>query len=75
MRTQTNGDEIVFICGRRQREESERIMSEVEYEETDSATVVLPTVREGGPANLPGKTSLFNLSEGTEIVRKWLSGD
>jgi SNF2 family DNA or RNA helicase len=75
MRTQTSGDEVVFVCGHRQREESERIMSEVEYEETDSATVVLPTVREEGPANLPGRISLFNLSKGTEIVRKWLSGD
>ena len=68
---QANSGEIVFVCGYREKEGSERVVAESRYEETDEATVVLPAV-DDGPGDLPEGTSLPSVSEAKETVRDWL---
>ena len=68
---QASSDEIVFVCGYREKERSERVVAEPTYEGTEEANVVLPAV-DDGPADLPEGTSLPSVSEAKETVRDWL---
>ena len=71
--SQASSGDIVFVCGYREKEESERVVAESTYEATDEATVVLPAVDDDGPADLPEGTSLPSVSEAKKTVRDWLA--
>jgi hypothetical protein len=75
MTTQASGGDVVFVCGSRQSDGSDRIVTESAYEATDSADVVLPAVPDDRRGDLPEGTSLSNLSKAKGTVGNWLAGE
>jgi hypothetical protein len=75
MTTRTQANNVVFVCGHHQSEDSERVVIRTRYEETVDADVVLPAIRDSSQMHLPEGTSLPDISEAKDIVHEWTAGD
>ena len=69
--TESPAQEVVFVCGT----VSGGITVETEYDETETADVVLPSIDGNSRTDLPDGTSLPEISEAKRIIGNWLSGD
>jgi len=75
MTARGSGDEVTYVCGFSDSDNSESVVIETEYKKTTEAAVVLPAVHENSRAHLPQGTSLSDISEGKRIIRNWMAGD